>query len=502
MYSIGRAQKLGTLAGKGKKYAAVFLVVVFLISLVPLLNLSMYNRPNADDYNFGYDTAQAWRETASIPQVATAAFRESTESYVEWQGTFSATFLFSLQPGIFGEKYYFIATWLLLLALIGASFYFLYCVIVRLFKQDVWTWLIISSAVTFLCVHHLPSPEEGFFWYNGGIFYTFFYSLFLILMGKILVIPQIVSRHKIMVMGFAIAFLAVFIGGGNYITALLSVLCLGMLSVAGLLQKMKNRWVCWLALLLMTTALLVNALAPGNAVRAAMLEAEGIRRLSFMATILSSFKQAIYYILQWTRFEILAVLLLTLPLMIQISMKLDFSFRYPLLVFTGVFCLFAAQFSPPTLMNVSGSGRFLNIYYYFYVKSAFFCVFYGVGWLLKKNKGQHILKRIIKSSRPQRATMIASVLLLIFMLADFSFGNSVGKIAMQDLKSGKAEQFALERDARLSIYMDESVVDAVVKPLTVIPELFSNADLQGKDFWINQAVAAYYNKASVSLAEE
>lgn len=285
-------------------------------------------------------------------------------------------------------------------------------------------------------------------------------------------------------------------------TALLSVLCLGMLCVAYFVHKAKNQWVCWMALILVAVSLLVNALAPGNAVRAAMLEAEGIQRLSLIGAILSSFRQAIYYIFQWTGLEILLVLLLMLPFMLQISWRLNFSFRYPLVVFAVVFCLFAAQFSPPTLMNVSGSGRFMNIYYYFYIMSAFFCAFYGIGWLWKKLKKHSAQKQQVKNSLHfQRALVMMSILLLFFILVDFGFGNSAGKSAIRDLKNGKAQQFALERDARLSIYLNKDIAEAVVQPLTARPDLFSDVDIRYKEFWINQAVEKYYNKESVSLGK-
>ena len=76
-----------------KIIAAVFMTL-FLLSLIPLLAISFYNRPAADDYSFGILTVHTWRETGSIWQTILTAFSQVKKTYLDWQGTFSAVFLF------------------------------------------------------------------------------------------------------------------------------------------------------------------------------------------------------------------------------------------------------------------------------------------------------------------------------------------------------------------------------------------------------------------------
>lgn len=482
-----------------KKALAIILVIVVFASMIPLFALSFYNRPYADDYGFGHDTRIAWQQSGNLAKVFGSAVQEAGESYVEWQGTFSATFLFSLQPGIFFENYYYIATFMLLGSLIVATFYFLHRVIVVLMQQDAWTWLIVSAVVLYLSVHYLPSPQEGYYWYNGGVFYTFYYALYLMLLSSILTVSRVEGKVNKVLKAVWIAFLSFFIGGGNYVTALLTVLTLALVCAVFTVKKMKNSWIDWMALLISLGALAVNAVAPGNAVRAMALEADGIRRLTLFATVLSSFKQAVFYILEWTNIQVACILLLLLPLMVDAAKKVRFTFQYPLIVLTGLYCLLSAQFSPPTMMNVSGSGRVLNIYYYFYVLSALICEFYCVGWLLRKLES--VKKETAYAIKPLHRRLIAvlAAAVLLLLAVDAGYKGFAGLTALKDLQNGTARQFAKERDERVVIYLDPSVEHAVVKPLTARPALFSESELQGPAYWVNQSVASFYQKQSVSL---
>ena len=71
-----------------------------IILLFPVLRAATCARPVNDDYSFSYLTHQALIDHTSI---LAAALREVQQIYFSWQGTYSAIFLFSLQPGIFGN---------------------------------------------------------------------------------------------------------------------------------------------------------------------------------------------------------------------------------------------------------------------------------------------------------------------------------------------------------------------------------------------------------------
>ena len=105
------------------------------------------------------------------------AFSQVKKTYLDWQGTFSAVFLFALQPGVFGEQYYFITTFLLLGTFVIGTFYFLFVICNYYMKADKSSWIIVSVCVLTLSIQLVFSARESFYWFNGGIYYTFYYSL-------------------------------------------------------------------------------------------------------------------------------------------------------------------------------------------------------------------------------------------------------------------------------------------------------------------------------------
>lgn len=74
--------------------------------------------------------------------------------------------------------------------------------------------------------------------------------------------------------------------------------------------------------------------------------------------------------------------------------------------------------------------------------------------------------------------------------------------ALRSLANGEAQTFYAEAMERHEIYVDEDIVDVVVKPYSARPALFDFNDLtQDAGNWLNLAVMKYYNKAYVKVAE-
>ncbi|NLB21368.1 MAG: hypothetical protein GX829_11260, partial [Clostridium sp.] len=351
-----------------KKSIAKIILAIFIISLIPLIAVSFFNRQSADDFQYGNLTAHAWRETGSLYQVLLAALRQVESSYVIWQGTFTAIFLFALQPAIFSEHLYFLTTIIILFSFIGSTIYFLYVVFVHYIKADRWTWIIISLTCLFFCIQYAPSASDAFYWFNGGIYYIFFYSLFLILNGMVLDIPFYKSKKTVTFYTLVICFLSLFISGGNFTSALVA--CVTMLGFCILyfINKTNHRQVIYLSLFLLLLGLIISAIAPGNAVRSQALIAGGTYPTSFIKTIIDSFAHALRLIMEWTNVFFLSILILLTPLMWVNTKRCNFSFKYPVLVVIGSYCLFSAQLAPPLFaMSYIGESRQVNIYYFMYI---------------------------------------------------------------------------------------------------------------------------------------
>ena len=96
-----------------EKWLFRILLVVFIASMVPVLYLSRYGFPNCDDFTYGLETHRVWNATHSFGEVLKTALAVTKETWQLWQGTWFSIFLMTLMPGVFGEKWYFLTTFLM-----------------------------------------------------------------------------------------------------------------------------------------------------------------------------------------------------------------------------------------------------------------------------------------------------------------------------------------------------------------------------------------------------
>lgn len=86
------------------KKMAYLAVIFFILTLIPIIVVFFYSYPRQDDFYYGIKTVHAVRETGSVIETLKAAGAQVAETYQDWQGSFSAVFLFALHPGIWGEQ--------------------------------------------------------------------------------------------------------------------------------------------------------------------------------------------------------------------------------------------------------------------------------------------------------------------------------------------------------------------------------------------------------------
>ena len=151
---------------KSRTSRNVFFIMLafFIISLIPLYIIGFYAHPSVDDYYYGASTVKVWDDTHSVGAVISRSFEEMQSTYKDWQGNFSAIFLMRLQPGIFGEQYYFIAPLILITSFAACSLYFFYTVFKRVFHTDGYRAGIIALAITFVMMQLTATPSDSFYW--------------------------------------------------------------------------------------------------------------------------------------------------------------------------------------------------------------------------------------------------------------------------------------------------------------------------------------------------
>ena len=153
------------------------LLAVLVLAVLPLLCTARFDVPCADDLSFGARAHLAYVRTGSAAAAVAAAAEEARIAYTTWQGTFSAIFLMGLQPAVFGEAAYAATPFIMLLALIGGTFLACLSVFSDLLGVGKGAAACAAALICIICTQLLPSPVQGFFWYNGAVYYTFFYGL-------------------------------------------------------------------------------------------------------------------------------------------------------------------------------------------------------------------------------------------------------------------------------------------------------------------------------------
>lgn len=173
---------------------ALIMLVMFFHALQPLFQISRYNQMSTDDITYGLPTHEMWIKTHSIGEVLHVTISEVVRSWHEWQGTYAAIFLFTLQPEIFATRAYMLTGYLLLGTYLVCTGLFLSVLFSRVFRLPRAALFITVAGTLFFAVQTVPAASDSFFWFNGGVFYTFFHSLSLLLISGVVLLPDIKQR--------------------------------------------------------------------------------------------------------------------------------------------------------------------------------------------------------------------------------------------------------------------------------------------------------------------
>lgn len=477
-----------------EKIAASLLAITLLISLLPVMYLGRYNFPTGDDYFYGADTHNVWEGTGSITATIAEAVQGVARDYKTWQGTYSAMFFMRLAPNVFSETAYQYVTAVLLLLLTGSIFFLLKPLVCKCLNASKSMWIITSSLLCLICVQIVPTQGETFFWYNGSMYYTGYFSLTLILFG--LVVRYLLKPHWKYIPIFVI--LAVVLAGGNYVSLLPTILITVLLTLV-LVYKRKYKQSCVIASV--TVALLIgfaiSALAPGNAVRQ-----DELWKIPAWKAVLKSLLQGIRYIWTWMRGWWWITTAIATPFFIKSYKSITWRFRYPIIVIGlayGIFC----SMSCPTFysMNSTGPARVVSIVYYGFILTTFFCYYYLLGYIYQKCKSKDGKILLEDGNVYKKLTIIAPIVALGLFVSQCFIGNINNCTTVKTIKllaSGEAKAYGQENKERLELLNDESVEDVVLQPHEYTPDMLYVGDLlDDPNETANQKMAQFYGKKSV-----
>lgn len=475
------------------KKVYILLCVGYCLLMFPLLWISKYNHMCADDYGYGLQPHLVWLETGNVFSVLREAVQVAMDYYEWWQGTYSSIFLMALQPGIFGEQYYFLGALFLYVVFHVAFIYLSTTIFRKLLKGDKYTSGIATILILVVLIQFMETPVQAFYFYNAGIHYVFMTGIMWILTAMQIRTLLTEDKRKLWFYCLMQVLLGAVLGGGNFITAFLFVLTSFTLLALAVFSKKKNWIYCLPGVVFEVTGFIISAIAPGNAIRA-----ESSAGTTPLRAIALSFQYSLKYIMEHVDVVVVLLLVLFLPLAWKLTAGEEKKFRHPLLVTGYTYCLYAAMFTPTCYaLGYPGAGRCRNVYVMFLYLYLFFLEIYVVGWLRKYIKiDEKGLAKPIGIASLFVGVIVASLLLVQ------DANNCMSLSAVKSVYYKEAQLYHvihLEREAQMEGPGQKITVrDCPIKPYLLF---FDDITTDAED-WKNVSAAKWYRKKEIRVESD
>ena len=480
-----------------RRLVALGSAVVLLLLLAPLLCIAIYSVPWYDDYLCGKFVKNFLDQEYNLKSALDGAFYCAKTEWYALQGTFSSLFLMAMVPMVWSEELYFLGP-MFLIVILPISVCVLVKVLVRdVLKADRTFAVTLQCATAAIVVLFIYTPQEGFFWYNGGIHYVGMHAFLLLLVAawiKLLTGAGKVSSIFLMVWTLVGA---VLVGGGNYVTVLQGLLIVLSLLALGILLRIRRTILLAPSLLIYAYAFYKNVSAPGNSVRSEVLQGGGLGMEPWPA-VMQSFAAAFRNLGRFSGWMTLAVMVLLIPIIWQAVQKLNFRYRYPGLLLLWSFCLYATGFTPSLYsLGHEGLGRILNAVKITYQLLLIINEVYWIGWICGKHKRAE--KSAEKGGAPFLFYPIMGLIMLgIYFTTPDREGSYSSSAAFHYLRTGEAYNYHQEYLKRVDTIQNSGSV-VVVEPYSSRPWILSIGDLwEDPTYEANRAMARWYNKEAIS----
>lgn len=498
------------------------LIVIYALSLIPVLVIGKYDYPSADDFSMGLGTRLVYETTGSLLAVAGKILSETVRYYRTWIGYFTSCLFTTVSPATFGEAWYALTPAVILLALhVGVAVFF-YALMEKALGMNRYARRCMTVLALFLMVQRMPEGSlrvEAFYWYSGAGNYTLTFSAGLLYLAfYVLSVCGVRSKNRslFLVLACIMGFLA---GGGNYLSAL----SFAVVSVLFAVYLVKRKIGRLLPAAFYLCGFAVSCLSPGNRIRGG--EAEGYGALK--SILLSLYYTLSYPLNQWMNWAVLLILALAGVIFwmgfaeIEFSganakaggaaalekagsgaqaVQLGFTAPFPaaVLAYGIVSCVVTPALYAQGNMD---AGRIQSTFWLHAVLVLLLLEWYLVGGLYRRfSKEQNA--SAASCLRNGAGGFVRAILLffIVFSLLavkgnpDFYTGTS----AVSELLDGSAAQYGRENEERLRILKNPREQDAVLPRYTVQPNLLYFEDVsEDPDDWINQKMSEYYGKNSI-----
>ncbi len=480
---------------------AMYAVAALILSLIPILAVSGYLHPMADDYVFAAPVHHAWLQTHSPVAVLRAALDVAVTMYHKWQGTYTACFIMSLQPGAFGH--YWLTPFLLIGSYIAASYTFGMAVMRRMLGARTSEAVLVTTVVTMASIQFVASVYDAYYWFNGAVYYTFYYSVLLVL-AAVLVVHATGQGLRRRVTAVVALPLTVFLAGGNFSTGLAAPALMVFTVVVMRLRGKRVPRLFFVVFAVYCLAFLLSVAAPGNEYRR-IAEPHSVNPL--MAACLSIGK-GVEFIARNLNPILLLLFVAIAPTIARIARRSRYTFEHPWLVLAASLCLYFVFLFPVCYaLGFRGPGRMQNIYTYNMCWLLAFDIYYLSGAVQHRRAdggalSSHALAICsIVRDRVSGYRRLALPLFAVLLVSSAILKISASSKAARLIYKGTVVAYDREMTQRERV-LAAPAATAVLQPLTVrIPsDAFNDVNVY-RGYWVNRGISMFYGKQWVAASK-
>lgn len=498
---------------------SIMIIVIFVLSLIPILYLARYDVATGDDYGYGTLTHIAWMNSHSLVEVFKAICTQIRQSYNGWQGTWFTIALFTLQPEVFCDGTYQLVPFIVIGMQAFAVLFFTHRFVRKKLKCDKMTRLSVSAILLFIFIQFVPSTQAGIYWWVGTAHYMPSFDMALICIA---LADDYLESHKIRGL-IVLVIMQLLLGGGSYQAAILTPLSIIVLIITRVVNGRRiDKKDLFLAVPFIAemVSLIISAAAPGNKVRAG--EDFGFSIGRAFGTIVQSFEESFSDMLKLFGSSALVLGLIVAMCVILVvgiyfvvysenSELNGFSVRFPGLFILMMICLNAASHAPALYAAVGVSGGVGNTNFYMMVLTITASIVYLGLWVVQriKNSKDSSTSSLVDGNRivllilSDKGRKIISAFFVLCLLCLCFIGRhgikSMTVIECIDyISSGQAADYGEQMKLQKEILSDESDLNPVVPminneqgPLQQMPVT------DDPDAWSNRVTAEFYGKETV-----
>lgn len=475
-------------------------VAVLLAVLLPYFLCAPYARQSADDWSYGWEVYNIVKNGGSFFACVAASFDNVIDAYFNWEGRFFSIFLFAFSPANWKESYYAIVPFILILSQIFGQFLFCFLFLGKKARKFIPFILIPALVMQFL---YIGDVSQVYFWYDGGIAYTFEQGLAYAQWGILLMLAfgEVKGKKKIIVLGVVSSVLAFLLSGGNYASALSTFCIMGLIECV-LFFKDRSRFFRILPMFVLgIVGLSISILSPGNMQRLNQ-NFEGETNGVFSSIFVSLGNTALN-IYSWFVFNKgWLIVLMAVPAVILISKELNLKIKHPFIILFLTYGIYATEMVANVYVegNSGGwrNGAILYGSYYVFLIFNMICI---CSWLINRiHLSDKTFGYVTKYGIPVGASIFG--LMLVMILVSGEYKTTASYTAYRDYRQGIAREFARQWDERFEILRDDSVTDPVFHQLTeprCVTLEYTDLQLPDGYAWVNEACRNYYGKNSITV---